>query len=549
MKLLWLDELITLHIARLGSARAIWSALAQGADPNPPITHLLVMECRRLFGEREIALRLPAMVGYWIGMLSLFLFLRRRVTGTWALAGTVMSMAMGAFEYSYESRSYAIFYGLAMLAVYCWSVAVDREQGLGARRLALAGMAMALAGGLSTNYFSVLAFLPIAGGELVRTLRARRVGGWAWAINLKVWAGLATAMLPLLAYRKLIEQSIAQFAPYAWNKASLDQVADSYTQMVEVILYPLLGLMVFAGLVMLLGQFCVHCRAAMRPRWIGQLAAEQARYRRRGTLPVPEATAAFLLMTYPILGYCVASIRGGMLSPRFVIPVCFGFAIVAIVACFRVFGHWREAGVVVLFGSVAWFAARESVISYWYLEQKQSFYRVLEHMPEGEYAGAPIVIADPLMVLTFEHYAPAAMSRRIVFPVDFPAVRLYRREDSPEENLWAGRERWFGVPIVPLADFQRSAGRYLIVASDGNWLVQDLLKHRYPVERLPINTRAEAIGGFTPLNHGTPIFYASVGDRFLKETGYRIVPIPFERKGNLPGAKLGPAEWGPFEEK
>jgi hypothetical protein len=548
LKLLWLDELITLHIARLGSAKEIWSALAQGADPNPPLTHLLVMECRRLFGEREIALRLPAMVGYWIGMLSLFLFLRRRVTATWALAGTVMSMAMGAFEYSYESRSYAIFYGLAMLAVSCWSVAVDRGAGLAARRLSLAGMVMALAGGLCTNYFSVLAFLPIAGGELVRTVRARRMGGWGWAIDGNVWMGMAIAMLPLLAFRRLIQRSIAQFAPYAWNKVSLDQVGDSYTEMVEVILYPLLGLMVFAGLVMLLGQFCAHCRASMRPRWMGRLATEQARSRWGGTLPVHEATAAFLLMAYPFLGYCVASIRGGMLSPRFVIPVCFGFAIAGITACFRAFGHWREAGAVVLFCCVAWFVAREAVVSYWYLEQKRSFYKVLQHMPEGEYAHAPIVIADPLMVLTFQHYAPAEMRHRIVFPIDFPAVRLYRREDSPEENLWAGRERWYGVPILPLADFQRSAGRYLIVASDGNWLVQDLLKHRYPVERLAINTRAGAIGGFTPLNHGTPVFYASVGDRFLAETGYRSVPIPFERKGNLPAAKLGPAEWGPFEQ-
>ena len=45
LKLLWLDELITLHIARLGSVSAIWQALGRGADPNPPLTHLLVHLC------------------------------------------------------------------------------------------------------------------------------------------------------------------------------------------------------------------------------------------------------------------------------------------------------------------------------------------------------------------------------------------------------------------------------------------------------------------------------------------------------------------------
>src|SRR5882757_7803400 len=71
LKLLWLDELITLHIARLSNISAIWQALVQGADPNPPITHILVHLCRRLFGEHEFALRIPAAVGYWIGLLSL----------------------------------------------------------------------------------------------------------------------------------------------------------------------------------------------------------------------------------------------------------------------------------------------------------------------------------------------------------------------------------------------------------------------------------------------------------------------------------------------
>jgi 4-amino-4-deoxy-L-arabinose transferase-like glycosyltransferase len=170
VKLLWLDELITLHIARLGSLSAIWKALGHGADPNPPLTHLLVLASMRLFGEHEFALRLPAMIGYWIGMAALFQFLRRSVSGTWALAAVFMSMSMAAFQYSYESRSYGIFYGLAMLAVYCWSYAVDAAKPPSRRWSALIGMVVALAAGISTSYIAVLAFLPIAAGELIVSL-------------------------------------------------------------------------------------------------------------------------------------------------------------------------------------------------------------------------------------------------------------------------------------------------------------------------------------------------------------------------------------------
>ncbi len=553
MKLLWLDELITLHIARLGSIAAIWHALAAGADPNPPLAHILVLACMRTFGEHTFVLRLPAMAGYWIGMLSLYLFLRRHVPAVWALAAVVMSMGMAAFEYSYESRSYGIFYGLTMLALYCWCCAADPASSSARRGAALAGMVLALTAAISTSYIAVLAFLPIAGGEVARTLQSIRDERWnptrfKDAVQYRIWIALVLAATPLLAYRPLIQRSIAEFAPYAWNKVSLDQIADSYTEMVEFVLYALLALFVFAIVIRALSRFCVHCRGAIQPQWIGELATQQADAG-SSTLPQPEAVAVFLLLAYPILGYIVASIHGGMLSPRFVIPVCFGFAIAGTLACFRIFGHMRVAGISLLLICIAWFGTRESIVGFWYMEQKQCFYKVLNRLPAGEFAGDPIVIPDPLMVLTFRYYAPPDLAARVVFPIDFPAIRLYRGEDSPEQNLWAGRNSIYHLPVVPLARFQRSAGKYLIVASDGNWLVQDLLHHRYPVKRLPINTRAVAIGGFTPLNHGTPVFYSSVGDRFFKTTpGFVLTPIRFRTIANLPSAKLGPAEGGPFED-
>lgn len=551
IKLLWLDELITLHIARLGSVSAIWHALARGADPNPPLSHLLVLACLRIFGEHTLALRLPAMAGYWLGMLALFLFLRRRLPATWALAGVVMSMSMAAFEYSYESRSYGIFYGLAMLAAYCWSAAADPMLSAARRNLALIGMTLALAVGVSTSYIAVLAFLPIAGGELVRTIQAIRTDRWREhpvrsAIHFPVWIALAIAAVPLLAFAPLIHRAVVEFAPYAWNKVSLDQVADSYTEMVEIILYPLLALFLFTGVILVLGKACSRCRAAMRPQWIGRLATQQARFG-ASTLPPHEAAATILLLAYPILGYIVASMRGGMLSPRFVIPVAFGFAIAGTFAAFRIFGHMRATGAVLLCLCCLWFAARESIVGYWYMEQRQSFYKVLDRLPAAEFAGDPIVIPDPLMALTFRHYAPANLASRVVFPVDFPSIRLTRGEDSAEENLWAGRKSIYHLPIVTLAKFQRSAGKYLIIASDRNWLVQDLMRHRYPVERLPIDTGAGALGGFTPLNHGTAVFYSSVGDKFFKTTpGFVLKPIPFRAAKDLPNAWLTLAEGGPF---
>ncbi|HEX3966632.1 MAG TPA: glycosyltransferase family 39 protein [Edaphobacter sp.] len=557
LKLLWLDELITLHIARLNNISAIWHALVLGVDPNPPITYILVHLTRQIFGEHEFALRLPSAIGYWIGLLSLFLYLRRLLPAIWALGGTVLSMTMAAFDYSYESRSYAIFYGLAMLAFLCWSIAVDPTRSATRQRIALVGMTFALAAGISTNYFAVLAFLPIAAGEFTRAIRS----AWNASQNppefsstmrlrdfsIRIWVALAIAAIPLLFYRPLIDHSIAQFAPHAWNKVSLDQLADSYTEMVEIVLYPILALFAFSIVLGLLAHFLSPIgpvwRANLRPRWFVALID---RMPPRLLLPVYEIVAVFCLMAYPMLGYVIASIRGGMLSPRFVIPVCFGFAIAATLLSFQLFERVPQAGVIFLCLWLAWFLCRESVVGYWYAEQKQCFYKVLDHLPEAELAvppGAPIVIPDPLMALTLQHYAPPQVAARVAFPIDFPAIRRYRHDDSPEQNFWAGRSTLYSLPILPLATFQHSAGDYLILASDSNWLLDDLSRHRYAVKRLDINTRSGALGGFTPLSHGATVFYVASGDKIFDGTSSpELVPVPFRASENLPEPKALPTD-------
>ena len=94
VKLMWPDELITLHLAGLKSFHDLWHALAVGADPNPPVTYVLVHWCRAIFGEHEWAYRLPAAVGCWLGLVSLFAFLKKRVSGSWAILGCLVWMAI-----------------------------------------------------------------------------------------------------------------------------------------------------------------------------------------------------------------------------------------------------------------------------------------------------------------------------------------------------------------------------------------------------------------------------------------------------------------------
>jgi hypothetical protein len=475
LRLLWFDELVTFYIAKLNSLGGIWRALASGSDPNPPLSHALVMWSTRLFGDNAMAVRIPAILASWMGLVCLYAFLRKRVPVVYAAAGAFFFMATAAFDYSYEGRSYPLMLGFAMLSLLAWRWTVEGSH----RYWSAALLAAALAGGISSNYFAVLAFFPIAAGELYRNIDRRK-------LELRVWVALAVGGLPLLFYLPLINHAINRFSPHAWNKPRIDVIADSYTEMIEYVLIP--ALIIF-GLAVL---------AWMRQRRTArQLLAPDP-------LPRHEAVAVFVNLLYPFLGYAIAVARAGMISPRFLIPMCFGFAISVSVLSYRLFSRSQTAAVVILTLFFAWVMARESFVAHAWLEQREAFERVQQHLPNAR----TVAVTDSLLSLPLYFYSKPEVARRLVFPVDFEAIHRYKGEDSPEQNLWAGRNFVFPLPIVPLTEFEQSTPNFLIVTTKDNWILWRYAVQGRAPRLLPILPRAGNIGGFTPLSHGEPFYFA-----------------------------------------
>ncbi len=540
VKLLWLDELITLHIAQLGSAKAIWHALSRAADPNPPLTHLAVLASMRIFGAHTYVYRLPAMVGYWLGMLAVFLLLKRRVPATWALLGAVLSMGMRSFEWSFESRSYALFFGTTLMALFCYSGAVAEKTSRGARWLAAVGVAVLLAAGLCTNYFSVLAFVPIITGEAVRAISASRltdrrgVRGFLSQVNRPVVLALCVGGTPLLVFHKVIQQSIALYQPYAWNKVSFDLTNVAYLEMVEAMLWPLGILMLLCAGVIFLRSFCNQCRAGMRPRWLGRFVTAARPRSLRAPAPRFEIAAVFMLLIYPYLGWALASLHGGMLASRFLLPMCGGFALAAAYLTYRSLGQIRSVGPVLLAGFLLWFMVRESYVGFSYDEQKTALFTTFAALREVDHTKEPIVVSDNLLLLPFQHYAPPDVASRVVEPMDIAAIMNRRGEASSEVNLWHGRQL-YGFPIMPLAFFQRSVVSYLMVASEPDWLLDDLHAHHYYDDVLPVDTHAEPLNwGPTPLSHAKPEIIRVYGDKDVLDFPEEPLPKPFSVQGELP---------------
>jgi hypothetical protein len=90
------DELFTLNIARLPSLAEVWSALLTGAEQLPPFFYMLTRAVLSLLGESNLALRLPAILGFWVMGLCLFRFVSKRSTALYGLAAMLFPLTTGA---------------------------------------------------------------------------------------------------------------------------------------------------------------------------------------------------------------------------------------------------------------------------------------------------------------------------------------------------------------------------------------------------------------------------------------------------------------------
>jgi uncharacterized membrane protein len=159
LKLVWADELITYYIAEQPGLAGVWHALQAGADPNPPLIHVLVKASTGLLGGNALGMRSPAILSVLLALMAMWWMLRRWVRPFFALSGVLAFMATRGFDYAYDARSYAPMMAFAMASLALWMYAGDLTNW---RRIAaLAGLAVALAAGISTNYYCVLAFFPV----------------------------------------------------------------------------------------------------------------------------------------------------------------------------------------------------------------------------------------------------------------------------------------------------------------------------------------------------------------------------------------------------
>jgi hypothetical protein len=438
-KPLWYDEIITVIAAQQPDVATVWKA-AQDTDANPPLPHLLMHFSMQWFGAGEIAVRLPAIVGFWLFCLCLFVF-TRRLGIFYALVAFLLPIATDAYNYAYEARAYGLELGFCGLALVCWQAAADGRR----RWLASAGLALSLMGAIFCHYYALFVYIPLAGAELFRTIRSRSV---AWT----VWLAFALGGAPLAWRLATIAGVVKDFGHGTWAPVYPEQVVEFWeTGFQHILSFLVLGLVFMA----------VWMMARRAPA--GPDAPPPAR------LAPHELVAGILFLTIPI-----AAVGGGlmvthMFTSRYAMFSLAGAIILAVAMAAGLSGGRSLAG---------FFLLCIAVLPPLFVAVEVPPFRnpfVAEKMLADALREGPVVVPDGQLFLQIWHYAPHELRPNLLYLADNAAAAKYLGFDTIEGGLRVLRP-WASVQVLEYKGFARPGREFLVYQNSlrPGWLLSQV---------------------------------------------------------------------------
>ena len=432
------DELFTLYISRLPRFRDVWAALATGAEQTPPFFYAISRADIHLFGTSGLALRLPELLAFALLCLCLFHLVGRRTSAVYGFLAMLFPFMTTAFNYVSEARTYALVLTFSAFGLLCWIWAVEGRH----RVPALVGLAASLAAAISCHYYAVLNLFPLGLGEVVRSLRRKR-------IDVGVWMAMGLSLAPLVVFLPLI-QSARKFAPHFWAKPQWLSMAYFYE---HFLLTPSAVPLLFIFLAV------VAYSTLRRP------LAEMAETPVRGCIPLHEIAAAVGFLFIPVVGVVLAKTVVGAFSDRYALPAVIGLSIIVAWGLHNVLAKRRVPAAALGLVLLAFLAVKE-VQTYRRVAADRSLhdatYGFLENYAQGD---APIVISGPMDFAQLTYDAPANLARRLTYLADPRLALQYTGTDDAERGL-VEMKSWAGLNVQPFDRFVASRQRCYVYVVD-----------------------------------------------------------------------------------
>ncbi|MGC2330294.1 MAG: glycosyltransferase family 39 protein [Candidatus Acidiferrales bacterium] len=460
---LWYDELLTLIVTRQPSVSAIWRALAQSVDSQPPPFYLVERAAAALLRNPQIAFRLPSIFGFACTLVCVFFFVKRRSAGAYALfcAATLLVTALYS-PYAIEARPYSLLVACIAIALLCYQRAPETGW------MILMGLSFAAAEAL--HYYAVFALVPFGLAEIALSLKERRLRPGAWL-------ALACGLLPLAVFWPLLLGQKRIYGAHFWAAPTLRHTGSTYGWLFHISSYHW-NLAIAVAVVF----FLVGAPIALAIRHIrATLMADRYFH---------EHVLVWALLGIPFVAFVATKLAHGGMDHRYVLA-----SVLAVpLGVGSILPRLNRSIVVLLailvLSVLAFQEARFWASQHGHLGEVVSPVAALESMLNSAgHPDLPVVISDGEDYLPFVHYAPPELSRRFVDVVDPPQAVAYIGNDTVDKDLLR-LQFYYPLQVHEFRLFASNHAKFLLYSSgdiEWDWWPRRLARDGYSLEVLAVD--------------------------------------------------------------
>jgi hypothetical protein len=398
----WFDELATWEMAQLPTWQARVEALRNAADAMPPLYYELVSFCLRLPIREELAVRLPAIVGYVLALGGTCWF-TAQVGGAWAgVASAALLLICNARWYATEGRPHGLWIGLTAWVMASWLSTLRCRKSWNALIL-LVFLCLSAA----IHHFSAVLLPLLVVATLVHDALRKRISLW-------IWLAFVGALPVVFWHVPFLREFRNYYGPTFWTKLTNSSVAEMYGALFSARL-DWLAITVFAGLPLLLRSTRKGLRRA-RPEEVAAVALLAC------------------LIALPSLLVAASKITDFTPTARYGIPVILG-------VCCSI--AWLSSSFSSLSQGRYLFVGVVSVLALLSVSREPAQGEVVQIHPPPEFpfpvkiqerSELPVAVASALDFLPWLHYSPE-LRPRLVFLFDQQLAMKHMAHDSMERIL------------------------------------------------------------------------------------------------------------------
>jgi hypothetical protein len=394
-RLLWFDEIVTVYIARLPDWKTILTALSHGTDSLPPLYYLVVRMFGKVFGQSEVAVRLPSTLAMVATLLVTFDCARRLTDGLHGLIGMVIAAWPLAGE-GFEGRSYAIYVMFAALSLWVWTfTGVNKKVSA-----VLFGTTLVL--GVSFHYYAVLLLAPYLLWEI-----SRRKPWQPPSANLI--AGTIGVTIPAVLLSHFVLSFSSKFAPGFWSRPSIRDLTEIYSH-------------IFIGGVLVLALIIL---------WIVLANGGQ------DSIPLqpmqPGETIGWLFLCLPLAGFVAAELKTNAFAVRYFLALVPGVAVAFACWTWRTFHDAPRVSLGIFLLIAAWGGMHQvQRVRHWHSVETPGTreYLVLEATLKQD-GRQYFVFSDPFLFLEAQYYSRYPDQSILLLPSDFHQPAADRSSPDP----------------------------------------------------------------------------------------------------------------------